>query len=98
MITKSKIDQYVMCFRKPWLSVKSVNFDFSAKLSSYDYNESNKPNSKSLAHVGFEKSLVEFEFQKMSFFFFTFFSRLKGLLFTPSHSWCKNQQVLIMTS
>ncbi len=78
---------YVMRFRKPWLRVKSVNFDFSVKLSSYDYNEANKPNPKSLAHVGSEKSLVEFEFQKMSFFFFfKFISLPKSLLFTPSHT------------
>ncbi len=54
--------------------VKSVNFDFSAKLSSNDYNESNKPNPKSLAHVGSEKSLVELEFQKMNFLLFSHFS------------------------
>ncbi len=47
-------------FRKPWLRVKAVNFDFSAKSSSTDYNKSNKPNLKSLAHIGPEKSLVEF--------------------------------------
>ncbi len=41
-----------MRFRKPWLRVKSVNFDFSAKLSSTDYKESNKPNAKSLAYIG----------------------------------------------
>ncbi len=50
---------YVMRFRKPWLRVKLGNFDFSAKLSSTDYNESNKPTPKSLAHIGSEKSLVE---------------------------------------
>ncbi len=32
-----------MCFRKPWLRVESVNFDFSGKSSSTNYNESNKP-------------------------------------------------------
>ncbi len=75
-----------MRFRKPWLKVKSVNFDFSAKLSSNDYNESNKPNWNSLAHVGFEKSLVELPFQKNEpFTFFTFFSRLKSIRFIPSH-------------
>ncbi len=49
-------------FVRPW--VKLVNFDFSAKSSSTDYNESNKPTSKSLAHIGSEKSLVELEVQK----------------------------------
>ncbi len=39
--------------------VKSVNFNFSAKASSTDYNESNKPIPKSLSHIGSEKSLVE---------------------------------------
>ncbi len=77
----------VMRFRKPWLRVKLVNFDFGAKLSSNDYNESNTPNPKSLAHVGSEKSLVELKFQKMNVFtFFTYFSRLKSLLFTLSHN------------
>ncbi len=37
-----------MRFKKPWLRVKWVNFDFSAKSSSTDYNESNKPTLKSL--------------------------------------------------
>ncbi len=41
---------YVTNFRKPWLRVKLVNFDFSAKPSSTDYNESNKPNPKSLVY------------------------------------------------
>ncbi len=49
----------MMRFRKPWLRVKSVNFDFSAKSLSNDYNESNKPTLKYLAHIGSEKSLVE---------------------------------------
>ncbi len=48
-----------MCFGKPWLQVKSVNFDFSARSLSTDYNELNKPNPKSLAHIGSEKSFVE---------------------------------------
>ncbi len=43
----SKKGQYVKCFRKPWLEVKLVSFDFSAKSSSTDYNESNKPTPKS---------------------------------------------------
>ncbi len=46
-------------FRKPWLRVKAANVDFIAKLSSTDYNESNKSNPKSLAHIGSKKSLVE---------------------------------------
>ncbi len=50
---------FVRCFRKPWLRVISVSFDISAKLSSTDYNEFNKPNPRSLAHIGSEKSLVE---------------------------------------
>ncbi len=32
-----------MRFRKLWLKMKLVNFDFSAKSSSTDYNEPNKP-------------------------------------------------------
>ncbi len=48
-----------MCFRKPWFRVKLINFEFSAKLSSTDYNESNKPTPKSLAHIVAKKSLVE---------------------------------------
>ncbi len=50
----------VMRFRKPRLGVKSDNFDFSAKSSSTDHNESSKPTPKSLAHIGSEKSLVQF--------------------------------------
>ncbi len=53
---------------KPWLSVKSVNFDFSAKLLSTHYNESNKPTPKSLAHTGSEKSLVELGVPKKELF------------------------------
>ncbi len=85
-----------MRFRKPWLGVKPVNFEFGAKLLSNDYNESNKPNlkslahagsEKSLAHAGSEKSLVELAFQKMNFFtFFAFFFQLKTLLFTLRYS------------
>ncbi len=75
-----------MNFRKPWLRVKLVNFDFSAKLSSTDYNEWNKPTWKSLAHTGPEKSLVELGVPKNELFhFFTFFAQLKSLLLTLSH-------------
>ncbi len=77
---------FVMRFRKPWLRVKLVNFDFSAKSSSTDYNESNKPTLKSLAHIGSEKSLVELGEPKNELFhFFTFFALVKSLLFTLSH-------------
>ncbi len=48
-----------MRFGKPWLQVKAVKFDVSVKLSSTDYNRSNKPNPKSLARIGSEKSLIE---------------------------------------
>ncbi len=37
--------------------MKPINFYFSAKLSNMDYNEWNKPNTKSLAHIETEKSL-----------------------------------------
>ncbi len=47
--------------------MKLVSFDFSAKSSSTDYNESNKPNQKSLTHVGSEKPLVELEVPKNKF-------------------------------
>ncbi len=53
-----------MRFRKPWLRVTLVNFDFSAKWSSTDYNELNKPTANSLSHIGSEKSLVELEVPK----------------------------------
>ncbi len=36
------------------IRVKSLDFNFSAKLSRTDYNESNKP----IAHTGSEKLLV----------------------------------------
>ncbi len=64
-----------------------VSFSSSAignvKSSSTDYNESNNPNLKYLTHIGSEKSLVELEIQKLSFFtfFFTFFALQKSLLF-----------------
>ncbi len=75
-----------MHFRKPWLGVKLVNFDFCAKSSGTDYNESNKPTLKALARMGPEKSLVELGVPKNELFhFFTFFGLLKSLLFTQSH-------------
>ncbi len=73
----------MMRFRKPWLRVKSVNFDFSAKLSSTYYNESNKPTAKSVAHTGSEKSLVELGVPKNELFHF--FTLVKNLLFTLSN-------------
>ncbi len=54
--------------------MKLVNFDFTAKSSRTDYNESNKPTPKFLAYIGSEKSLVELEVPKMSFFTFSHFS------------------------
>ncbi len=78
--------QYVMRFRKPWLRVKAVNFDFNEKSSSTDYNEANEPTPKSLAHIKSKKLLVELEVPKIELFhFFTFFALLKSLLLTPSH-------------
>ncbi len=76
-----------MHFRKPWLRVKSVNFEFSAKLSSTDYNESNKPTTKSLlAYIESEKSLVELGVPKSELLhFFTFFALMKSLFFLLSH-------------
>ncbi len=73
-----------MCFRKPWLRVKWVNFDFSAQSSSTGYNESNKSTPKALAHIGSEKSLVGVP-KSEHFHFFIFFIRLKSLLFTVNH-------------
>ncbi len=53
------------------------------KLSSADYNGSNKPNPKSLAHIESEKSLVKVGVPKNELFtFFTFFTLL-------SHSFLK---------
>ncbi len=65
---------HVMCFRKLWLRMKYVNFDFSAQSSSNGYNESNKPTPKTLVHIGSEKSLVEVRVPKVSFFTFSYFS------------------------
>ncbi len=77
---------FVMCLRKPWLRVKSVNFDFSAKSSSTDYNGLNKPTPKSLAHIKSKKSLAECGVPKNERLrFFPFFAPLKSLLFTLSH-------------
>ncbi len=75
-----------MRFRKPWLRVKSVNFDFRARSLSTDYNELNKPTLKSLVHIGSKKLLVELKVPKNELFhFFTFFALLKSLFFTLSH-------------
>ncbi len=54
----------VMQFGKPWLRVKLFIFHLNAKSSSTDNNELNKPNLKSLVHVGSEKSLVELGIRK----------------------------------
>ncbi len=48
-----------MRFGKPWLRVKSHNFDFSGKSSGTDYKKSNKPTPKNLPRMGSKKSLVE---------------------------------------
>ncbi len=63
-----------MRFRKPWLEVKLVGFDFRAKSSSTDYNQWNKPTPKSLAHTGSKKSLVELGVSKNELFHFSHFS------------------------
>ncbi len=53
------------------------------KSSSTDYNELNKPNLKSLAHIGSEESLVELEVPKneLMSFFHIFRFILKSLVF-----------------
>ncbi len=68
-----------MCFRKPWLGVKSVNFDFCAKWSSANYNESYKPNLKFLTHIWSTKSLVTCSSKNWAFSLFSHFS----LYFSP---------------
>ncbi len=74
--------------------MKSVNFDFSAKLSSGDYDESYEPNPKSLARAGSEKSLVELEYKKMSFFtFFRILLSTKKLTFHPKPRLVQNHRV-----
>ncbi len=66
--------------------MKSVNFDFSAKLSSIDYDELKKPTSKSLADIESEKLLVERGvLKKWAFTLFPIFALPKSLLFTLSH-------------
>ncbi len=73
-----------MRFRKPLLRVKSVNFDFSAKSSSTDYDESNEPNLKYLAHIGSEKLLVELGVPKNELFhFFHIFHSIEKFYFSP---------------
>ncbi len=75
-----------MRFRKPWLRVKLVNFEFSVKSSRTDYscNVSNKSNLKSLAHIGTEKSLVELGVLKNEIFhFFHMFRSIKKFTFSP---------------
>ncbi len=73
-----------MRYRKSWHRVKSVNFDFSAKSSSTDYKESNKPTLKSLAHIGHEKSLVELGVSKNELFsLFHIFHSTEKFTFHP---------------
>ncbi len=60
----------------------------SVKSSGTDYNESNKPNTKFLAHIGSEKSLVEFEIPKKELFTFFHIFRLAEK-FTFSHGFLK---------
>ncbi len=66
-----------------WLRMKSINFDFSAKSSSTDYNELNKPTPMSLAHIGFEKSLVELGVPKIELLHFFHFSLNWKIYFSP---------------
>ncbi len=47
--------------------VKSVNFNFSAKSSNIDYNKSNKPNPKSLAHGVWEIACWTWSSKKCAF-------------------------------
>ncbi len=72
-----------MRFRKPWLWVKSISFNFSAKSSSTDYMESNKPKPEVRSSCEIREIILNFRFQKVAFF--TFFVLLKSLLFTLSH-------------
>ncbi len=63
---------------------KIINFDFTAKSSSTDCNESNKQTTKSLVRIVSEKLLVELGIPKNELFhFFTFFALLKVYL-SPS--------------
>ncbi len=74
---------FAKCFKKPWIGLKSVNFDFSAKSSSIDYNESNKPTPKSLAHIGSNRSLVELWVPKSELFTFSHFLLNWKVYFSP---------------
>ncbi len=57
---------------------------YSVKLSSTDYNESTKPNPKSLAYIGSKKSLVELGVPKNELFhFFSNFSSTEKFTFSP---------------
>ncbi len=74
----------MMRFRKPWFRVKLIDFDFSAKLLSSDYNESNKSNTKFLACIRSEKSLVELRVPITGLFhFFLHFSLYSTVYFSP---------------
>ncbi len=87
------LKEHVWCVlgNQGWLRMKWVNFDFSAKSSPTDYNESNKPTLKSLAHIGSEKSLVELGIPKMSFFTFSHFSFYRKVYFSPwAMGWVKS--------
>ncbi len=82
---------YAMRFRKPWLRVKSVNFDFSAKSSSTDHNELNKATPKSLAHMESEKLFVEHGVPKNKLFPI-FHSIVKFPLFANNDETTKSRQ------
>ncbi len=75
---------FVMRFRKPWFRVKLVDFDFSAKLSSSDYNESNKQSTKSLARRRSKKSLVGLVPKTELFHFLLHFSLYLKVYFSPT--------------
>ncbi len=77
-----------MRFKKPWLMVKWVKFDFSAKSSSTDYNELNKPTLKSLVHIGSEKLSVELGVPKNELFTFSHFSFYWKVYFSPRAMGC----------
>ncbi len=85
-----------MHFRKLWLRVKSVNFDFSAKSASTDYTQSNKPTLKFLAHVGSEKSLVELGVPKNELFHI--FRSTEEFTFYPEPWVMQNHQALVIMS
>ncbi len=77
------------------MSFYTFSYFGSVKSSSTDYNESNKPNLKFLAHIGSKKSLVELCVSKNELSdFFHIFRFTEKLIFQPKPWFPKTHHIL----